>query len=105
MTESLNMMQAQASISQSQALPNMGKGQSMDEMRKTAKDFEAVFLGQMLKPMFEGLGAEGPFGGGPAEDMWRSLMVDEYGKSIAQSGGIGIADQVLAQMIKLQEVN
>ncbi|MFC1674115.1 rod-binding protein [Pseudomonadota bacterium] len=37
--------------------------------------------------------------------MWRSLMVDEYGKSVAKSGGIGIADQVLAQMIKLQEVN
>jgi Rod binding domain-containing protein len=32
------------------------------------------------------------------------MMVDEMGKSIAQGGGIGIADQLYAEMIKQQEV-
>ena len=58
----------------------------------------------MLKPMFANLGAEKPFGGGTGEDMWRSLQVVEYGKAIAQKGGIGIADSVFREMLKLQEV-
>ena len=105
MEQSLDLMGAQAAINNSRALPSVGKAQTLEEMRETAQDFEAVFLSQMLKPMFENLGAEAPFGGGPAEDMWRSLMVDEYGKSMAKNGGIGLADQVLAQMIKLQEAS
>jgi hypothetical protein len=36
--------------------------------------------------------------------MWRSLQVVEYGKAIAQKGGIGIADSVFREMLKLQEV-
>lgn len=91
-------------IAQQNALPTMPKGQDMQKMREAAQEFEAVFLSQMLKPMFEGIGSAPPFGGGPAEEMYRSLMMDEYGKSIAKAGGIGIADQVLREMIKLQEV-
>ena len=76
----------------------------IDQLRKTAQEFEASFLSQMLKPMFANLGAEKPFGGGTSEDMWRSLQVDEYGKAIAQNGGIGLADNVFREMLKLQEV-
>lgn len=96
-------MDAQTALASSRALPTAPKGASLDKLRETAQDFEAVFLSQMMKPMFEGLSAEGPFGGGPGEDMWRSLMVDEYGKSIAKSGGIGIADAVMGEMLRMQE--
>ena len=75
-----------------------------EQLRKTAQEFEASFLSQMLKPMFANLGAEEPFGGGSGEDMWRSLQVDEYGKAIAKNGGIGLADNVFREMLKLQEV-
>lgn len=85
------------------ALPHIGKTQSLDKMRKTAEEFEAVFLSQMMQPMFAGTELEAPFGGGQAEDMYRSLMLDEYGKSIAKSGGIGIADQVMREMLRMQE--
>jgi Rod binding domain-containing protein len=71
---------------------------------KAAQDFEAMFIAQMLKPMFEGLSTDGMFGGGKGEQMYRSLLVEEYGKTIAQAGGVGIADQVKAEMLKLQEV-
>ncbi|MBK1697715.1 rod-binding protein [Rhodovibrio salinarum] len=71
---------------------------------KAAQDFEAMFIAQMLKPMFQGLSTEGMFGGGKGEEMYRSLLVEEYGKTIAQAGGVGIADQVKAEMLKLQEV-
>ena len=73
------------------------------QLRKAARDFEAFYLARALEPMFEGLSSEAPFGGGMAEDMWRSLLIDEYGKAIAKAGGIGIADAVVRGLIDLQE--
>jgi len=97
-------MDAQTAMAQGRALPTISKTADLNKLRETAEDFEAVFLSQMLKPMFEGIETDGPFGGGQAEGMWRSLMVDEYGKSIAKSGGIGIAESVMSEMLRLQEV-
>ncbi len=72
-------------------------------MRETAEQFEASFLSQMLKPMFEGLKTDGIGGGGQAEGQWRSFMIDAMAKQTVQAGGIGLADQVVAQMLKMQE--
>ncbi len=72
-------------------------------IRRAAENFEAVFLSQMLTPMFETLGSDGMFGAGPGEDIYRSLMVEEYGKAIARSGGVGIAARVERELLQLQE--
>ncbi len=72
-------------------------------IRRTAEEFEATFLSQMLKPMFEGLSTDGPFGGGEAEGTWRSFMIDAMAKQTVKAGGIGLADTVMAEMIKMQE--
>jgi Rod binding domain-containing protein len=72
-------------------------------LRKRAIEFEAIYLAQMLQPMFDGLKTEEPFGGGFGEDVWRSQQVQEYGKAIAESGRIGIADAVARQLIQAQE--
>lgn len=98
-----NMAQNALSAGQAKGLPKIPKNADIRLMRQKAEDFEAVFIGQMLRPMFAGLKTDGPFSGGPGEDMWRSLQVDEYGKAIAKSGGIGIADAVMRQMLKAQE--
>jgi flagellar protein FlgJ len=73
------------------------------KMRAAAVEFEGSFLGQMLAPMFTGTTAEVPFGGGQAEESWRSLEIDEIGKTIARAGGIGLADYVYREMLALQE--
>ncbi len=75
----------------------------MAKARKTAEAFEAQALGALLQPMFEGLSTSGPFGGGQAEAMWRPMLITEFGRAMAANGGIGIADSVLAHMLKLQE--
>jgi Rod binding domain-containing protein len=95
---------SQASMNARPALPTLNKGANLAKIRETAQDFEAVFISQMIKPMFEGLKADNMFGGGQAEDMWQSQMITEYGKTIAKSGGIGIADAVMGEMIRLQEM-
>ncbi|MDP3379057.1 MAG: rod-binding protein [Brevundimonas sp.] len=76
-----------------------------DRMRETAEDFEASFIAQMLRPMFEGLSTEAPFGGGQAEETWRSFLIDEMAKQTVRSGGIGLADHVMSQMLKMQEAS
>jgi len=95
-----------AQLKAAQNAPAMPRptGGSDAEIRQAAKEFEAVFLAQMLKPIFDGLETDGPFGGGQAEETYRGLLVEEYGKAIAQAGGVGIADQVAREMLKLQEV-
>lgn len=105
MTTALQMdAQTAMTHASGRALPNVPKNADLNKLRETAQDFEAVFLSQMLKPMFEGIETDGMFGGGQGEEMWRSLMVDEYGKSIAKQGGIGIADAVMRTMLEMQEV-
>ncbi|MFN3930889.1 MAG: rod-binding protein [Brevundimonas sp.] len=74
-----------------------------DRMRETAENFEVSFLSQMLKPMFEGLSTDGPFGGGEAESTWRSFMIEAMAKQTVKAGGIGLADTVVAEMLKMQE--
>ena len=77
-------------------------GADESRIRETAQQFEATFMAQMLRPMFEGLSTEAPFGGGHAEETWRGFMIDEMGKQISRAGGVGLADQVMAEMIRMQ---
>jgi Rod binding domain-containing protein len=71
-------------------------------LRETAQEFEAVFLAQVLSTMKVGLGGAGPFGEGDNE-AWAGMLQEEYGRLISRSGGIGVADALLREMLKLQE--
>jgi Rod binding domain-containing protein len=70
---------------------------------KKAKEFESVFISQFLGAMFSGISTDGPFGGGEGEQMFRSMMTDEYGKAIEQRGGFGLAASVTKELLKHQE--
>jgi Rod binding domain-containing protein len=71
--------------------------------RAAAQDFEAVFLNSMFQHMFTGVDGEGPFGGQGAAGVWRSVLTDQYAKSIAKAGGVGIADHVYRSLMAQQE--
>ena len=74
-----------------------------DKARGTAQDFEAMFLNTMFQQMFSGVG-DGPFTGGQAAKVWHSFLTDEYAKSFAKNGGVGIADHVYRSLLAQQEV-
>jgi peptidoglycan hydrolase FlgJ len=74
------------------------------QMRKLAADFEASILSELLRPMFEAQSTDGLGGGGEGERMFRPMLVDQYAKGVAQSGGVGLADMVLREMVKMQEM-
>lgn len=86
-----------------QSISTTPKGASAEKIRQTAEDFEASFLSQMLKPMFQGLSTDGLFGGGQAEETWRSFLIDEMAKTTVKAGGIGLATPVMNEMLKMQE--
>ena len=71
--------------------------------RKSAQDFEAFFVTSMLESMSAGLKTDKLFGGGPGEQMYRSMLNQEYGKAIAQRGSFGISDMVQREILRLQE--
>jgi Rod binding domain-containing protein len=75
-----------------------------EEARHTAQEFESLFLAQFAQIVFSGVKSDGPFGGGPAEDIFKNLLAEEYGKNLARAGGIGIADSVYRQLMQSQEV-
>jgi peptidoglycan hydrolase FlgJ len=70
-----------------------------------AVNFEAQFLNAMFSQMFAGLQGDGPFGGGPAIGVWRSFLSEQYAKSFAKAGGIGIADHVYHTLLAQQEAH
>ena len=76
----------------------------IEKTRKSAQDFEALAIGQMLQPMFATIdSSKGMFGGGKGEAAWKPMLIDEMAKMLAKSGGVGIADAVMKEMLRLQE--
>lgn len=72
------------------------------EIRRAAQEFEAVFLNQMLAPMFEGLQTDGLGGGGMGEEIFRPMLIERYAQSLTQAGGIGIADSIIRELMRMQ---
>lgn len=83
------------------AQPALAKNEA--QVIKAAEDFEALFINEFLSSMFESVPTDGPFGGGPGEGIFRSMMIDEYSKTIARQGGFGLTDAVKRQLIAMQE--
>ena len=73
--------------------------------RSAAVDFEAQFLNSMFSQMLAGIKGDGPFGGSQAVGVWRSFLSEQYAKSFAKAGGIGIADHVYQALLAQQEAH
>ncbi len=89
------------------ALSNINVSQTpnanLKKAEAAAEDFEAFFLSKMVETMFEGVSTEGMFGGGHAEKVYRSLLIDEYGKAMAKTGTVGISQEIMSSILKMQE--
>lgn len=95
--------QAVTSMNQGKLKGLQASGRDMESIRKTADNFETVFLSEMFNHMFSGIKTDAMFGGGHGEDMFQSMMVDEYAKKIVSGGGIGIAKSVMHALLAEQE--
>jgi peptidoglycan hydrolase FlgJ len=73
-----------------------------DKLRAQANEFESMFLSSMMQHMFTAIGKDGPLGNAQGVGVWRSMLTDQYAKSIVKSGGIGIANQVYKSLLARQ---
>ena len=71
--------------------------------RKAAREFETLFVGMMLKSMRETVGKDMLAGKGQSEDIYRSMLDQEYAKAVAEQGGLGLAKMIEDQLIKQQD--
>ena len=67
-----------------------------------AQNFEGMFINSMFSEMTNGLQGEGPFGNTTGTGIWRSMQIEQYSKSFAQAGGVGIAKNVYRTLIMQQ---
>lgn len=73
-------------------------------VQKQAEDFEGVFLNTLTKQMFSSLKTDSAsMGGGFGEETWRSMQAEQLAGTMAENGGLGIAEQMLPDMLALQE--
>ena len=70
--------------------------------KATSTDFEAMFLNSMFSQMTSGIKGEGPFGDTPGTGVWRSMLTEQYSKTFAKAGGVGIAKDVYRTLIMQQ---
>lgn len=90
-----------------QKLEQMAKGNMTKEnAQKVAKEFEALFISQMLEHMMSGdtLGKE-MFGSAESEEIYKGMMMEQYSKAIVKSGGIGIAQNLEKALIERSLAN
>ena len=74
-----------------------------DEVRRVAEEFEAIFIAEMMAPMFDGIETDGLGGGGMGEQMFRPMLIERYAEALSRSGGVGIADSIVRELMRMQE--
>ena len=106
LTPDTSLSLLKAAEGQLQDVQKTSKSASSKDLRsieQVAEDFEALFISEMMKPMFEGIKPDPLFGGGKGEEIFQGLLQQEYGKLMAQTGQLGIADVIKQELIRIQE--
>ena len=84
--------------------PEVSKNaKDLEKAKEVAEDFEAFFITKSMESMFEGINTEGMFGGGPSEKIYRSMLLNEYGKVMAKTGSVGVSQSIMDTIISMQE--
>jgi flagellar protein FlgJ len=96
--------QSVGSLGDAQSAQAQGALKIKAKAKSASEQFEAMFLNSMFQQMFTKVDGDGPFGGSGALKVWRSFLTDQYAKTFAKTGGIGIASHVYDQLLKQQGV-
>lgn len=101
---SLSLLKAaEGQLQDVQKTSKSASSKDLESIEQVAEDFEALFISEMMKPMFEGVKPDPLFGGGKGEEIFQGLLQQEYGKLMAQTGQLGIADVIKQELIRIQE--
>ena len=71
------------------------------QAKKVSQDFEALFVGMMMKSMRATVGKDKLTGGGHGDEVYRSMLDQEYANaSVKGGGGLGIAKIIEKDIIR-----
>lgn len=82
---------------------NPAKAKNIEGVKTASKNFEAMYMQEMLSHMWDGVETNGTFGGGRGEEIFRSMLIGQYGKMISDSGQTKIADTLTGSILRMQE--
>jgi flagellar protein FlgJ len=102
MTSPVDFSASLVSIGDAQSVQAQSALKVKAKAKEASQQFEATFLNNMFQQMFTGIDGDGPFGGNGSLKIWRSFMTDQYAKSFAKAGGIGIASHVYNELLRHQ---
>lgn len=94
-------------IGPSTAAPNgLTSPAQLGHLRAQAEELEGVFLNTLMKEMFASLHSDSEaMGGGFGEDTWRGMQAEQMAEAVARAGGIGLADAIMSDLLRLQEAS
>ena len=101
MSTDIASLQALASTAPAQKKASADPSGADPRTMEKAREFEAVFIAQMLKfsGMDKAISQDSGFGG----DAFSSMMLEQYARKIVDNGGFGLADHIYAQLRDQQE--
>lgn len=70
------------------------------QAKKISQDFEGLFIGMMVKTMHDTVGQDKLTGGGHGEEVFRSMLDQEYVDQAVKRGGFGLAKLIEKEIIQ-----
>ena len=90
---------AQKTVAQNPAAQTPDRAARDAQLREQAREFEAVFVSQMLKHagLTEALsGSESKFGG----EAFSNMLTEQYANELVEDGGFGLAEEIYQQLLE-----
>ena len=79
-------------------MADSAKQKRNDKMKSACQDFEALFLGHLLKSMRKTVIKSDLLGPSKEEELFREIMDNEISKSISRTDSVGIASLLYRQL-------
>ena len=79
------------------------QSQRTEQLMATAREFEAVFVGQMLNysGLTDAISGDSGFGG----DAFSSMLTEQYASELIENGGFGLAEDIYQQLLQKEKNN
>jgi flagellar protein FlgJ len=80
---------------------NTDNGKKIDQnskLFKVCREFEAIFIKQMLDVMRKTVVKNDFFHGGFTEEVFEDMLYDDYAKKMAENGHFGLSDMLYKQL-------
>lgn len=94
---------AQAKVESSKGRAHKIDENEREELRGACQQFEAIFLGYLLKQMRKTVQKSSLMPETPAEKIYMSMFDDEVAKAACKGGGIGLGDMIFENLMNSTE--